>query len=30
MRQRFLAGERSYDSRGWREGVEENMQLRGE
>jgi 4-hydroxy-4-methyl-2-oxoglutarate aldolase len=30
MRQRFLAGERSYDSRGWREGVEENMLLRGE
>lgn len=30
MRQRYLNGERSFDSRGWREGLEENMRLRGE
>ena len=30
MRQRYLAGERSYDSRGWREGVEENARLRND
>lgn len=30
MRRRYLAGERSYDSRGWREGVEENRRLRGD
>lgn len=30
MRQRYLNGERSFDSRGWRDALEENKRLRGE
>ncbi len=30
LRERYLAGERSYDMRGWREAVEENARLRGD